>query len=865
MYGIAVRHDLVFFSLFPGKSSPAVTTIKPVLRRGRLCYLQRQGRVSSPDQQVEIIPTKTLTSAGDCIGEKMESDDESINRDPNAMDHRVKLTQDANSVHVVNSPDQGDESSVIHFSDKDHGIDKVSHRDKQSEIYISDDVKEKMPCDERVDSPDNHRESRSTVELLSKDDHIVAKIQDGRVITEDIKPKSDNSDIQKGISNTIADNSSSFAVGDDDLINKDSPSISIASTKDEFLHTDDLHVDESVDSLRDDSVIVEASETMSTGERTVQESTSEQKPKNIIDIEKFSGIKGVVTDESKSELMQHENMIDIAECSEEEITEQNKSEVVQHEKIIDSACSGIKDEIMEQSKSELVQHENIIDIAECSDIKDGNTEQNEPESVQHENMIEYQSCFHAAPNLIQSESSEIIDECTEQNKSDLVQPKIMVRISEPTEGEQGNSEQNTSDSVQSFESRNVDSVKISKNEELNPFISSCPKREKLMYIVQCSEISEENSEDNSSEYLLDSADSSEIKQEIAEQSPTDVVQAIEYVLENVNDVNISQTDENSSSSNHKQESAAQSIECSDIQEEVYEDDSSHLDQPFEYILDSAIVDHNISETNPTDTDITFEVETEYAEHMNMTFGAENEQTDTDIALETVTEQSDTCITNENDHADTNIIYETEQAESSTTHETLETEYTTDLTVETEQTNSGISFEAETEDTDIGINLKHAAQHASTGITSKDETEHADSDIIVEQETEHVNTEITFGDETEHADNRIVLETKHADTGICFEQETVNTGITSEDETEQADDSLTLEAETEHINTRITSEYEAEHADTGIGFEQKTEHVNTGIISGDETYGTKYEDVGVTFVGETEYSDAGITLEDEMQH
>ena len=812
MYCKAVGSELNLF-IVPGVSSPTVTIINPILRRGRLGYLQRQGRVSSPDQQVEIIPTKKFTSAGDCKGEKMESDDESINKDPNAMDHRVKLTQDGNSVHIINSPDQGEKSSVIHFSDKDHGIDKVSHSDKQSEIYVSDDVKEKMPCDERVNSPDNKRESRPTAELLSKDTHIVAKIQDGGVITEDIKPKSDSSDIQKGFSNTIADNSSSSSLGDDDLINKDSPSISIASTKDDFLHTDTLLVDESVDSFHDDSVIVAASETMSIDERTVQESTSEQKPENRIDIAKCFGIKGEITEQSKSELVQLENMIDIAECPEEETTEQNKSEVVQHENIITNACSGIKDDITDQSKSEIAQHENMIDIAECSDIKDDNTEQNESELAQHENMIEYQSCFHAAPNLIHSESSEIKDECTEQNKSDLVQPEIKVSISEPTEGEQENSEQNTSDSAQSFESRNVSSVNISKNDETNPFISACQKREKLMYIVQCSEISEENSEDNSTEYLLDSADSSEIKQEMAEQSPTDVVQPIEYVLETVHDGNVSQTDENSSPSNQKQESPAQSIECSDIQEEVYRDDSSHLDQPFEYVLDSAIDDHNISETNPTDTGITFEVETEYAEHMNMTLGDENEQTDTDITLETeqtdtsvtletVTEQSDTGITNENGHADTNIIYETEQTESSTTHETLETEYTTDLTVETEHTHSGISFETETEDTDIGISL-----------------EHADSDVIVEQEIEHVSSEITSGDENEHADNSIVLET------------------------------------------------EPEHADTGISFEKETEHdnVNTGTTSEDETFGTKYEDAFVSFEGETEYSDAGITLEDEMEH
>ena len=662
--------------MFPGKSPPTVTSINPILRRGRLGYLQRQGRVSSPDQQVEIIPTKTFTSAGEYKGEKMESDDESKNRDPNAMDHGVELTQDGNSVHIVNSPDQGEKSSVIHFSDKDDGIDKVSHSDKQSEIYLSADVKERMPCDERAISPDNHRESHSTAELSSKDDHFVAKIQDGRVITEDIEPKSDNSDIQKGISNTIADNSSSSALGDGDLINKDSPSISIASTKDEILHTDNLLVDESVDSLQDDSLIVEVSETMSSDKITVQESTSEQRLKNRIDIAKCSGIKGEVTDDSKSELMQHESMIEIQECSEEEITD--------------------------QYKSDFLQHENMIDITECSDIKDGNTEQNETELIQHENMIEYQSCFHAAPNLIHSESSEIKDECTKQNKSDLVQPEIMVSISEPTEGEQEYSEQNISDTVQSFESRNVDSVSISKNDETNPFISACQKREKLMYIVQCSEISEDNSEDNSTENVLDSVDSSEIKQEMAEQSPTDVIQPREYVLETVNDGNISQTDENSSPSNQNQESPAQSIECSGIQEEVYEDDSSHLDQPFEYILDSAIVDHNISETNPTDTGIPFEVEAEYTEHMNMTLGAEYEQTDTSVTLETVTDQTDTGITNENEREDTNIIYETEQTESSTTNETLETEYTTDLTEETEHTNSGISFETKTEDTDIGL-------------------------------------------------------------------------------------------------------------------------------------------------------------------
>ena len=732
----------------------------------------------------------------------MESDDESKNRDPNAMDHGVELTQDGNSVHIVNSPDQGEKSSVIHFSDKDDGIDKVSHSDKQSEIYLSADVKERMPCDERAISPDNHRESHSTAELSSKDDHIVAKIQDGRVITEDIEPKSDNSDIQKGISNTIADNSSSSALGDGDLINKDSPSISIASTKDEILHTDNLLVDESVDSLQDDSVIVEVSETMSSDKITVQESTSEQRLKNRIDIAKCSGIKGEVTDDSKSELMQHESMIEIQECSEEEITDQNKSD--------------------------FLQHENMIDITECSDIKDGNTEQNETELIQHENMIEYQSCFHAAPNLIHSESSEIKDECTKQNKSDLVQPEIMVSISEPTEGEQEYSEQNISDTVQSFESRNVDSVSISKNDETNPFISACQKREKLMYIVQCSEISEDNSEDNSTENVLDSVDSSEIKQEMAEQSPTDVIQPIEYVLETVNDGNISQTDENSSPSNQNQESPAQSIECSGIQEEVYEDDSSHLDQPFEYILDSAIDDQNILETNPADTCITFEVETEYAEHINMTLGDENEQTDPDITLETVTEETDFIITNENEHADTNIINETEQTQSSTTHETLETEYTTDLTVETEQTSTGISFEAETEERDIGISLEQAAEHASTGIISKDESEHADSDVIVEQETEHVSSEITLGDENEYADS-----------------EHVSTEITSNDETEQADSSIVLETE-------------PEHADTGISFEQETEHVNvnTGTTSEDKSYGTKYEDAIVSFEGETENSDAG---------
>ena len=823
--------------MFPGKSPPTVTSINPILRRGRLGYLQRQGRVSSPDQQVEIIPTKTFTSAGEYKGEKMESDDESKNRDPNAMDHGVELTQDGNSVHIVNSPDQGEKSSVIHFSDKDDGIDKVSHSDKQSEIYLSADVKERMPCDERAISPDNHRESHSTAELSSKDDHFVAKIQDGRVITEDIEPKSDNSDIQKGISNTIADNSSSSALGDGDLINKDSPSISIASTKDEILHTDNLLVDESVDSLQDDSLIVEVSETMSSDKITVQESTSEQRLKNRIDIAKCSGIKGEVTDDSKSELMQHESMIEIQECSEEEITDQNKSD--------------------------FLQHENMIDITECSDIKDGNTEQNETELIQHENMIEYQSCFHAAPNLIHSESSEIKDECTKQNKSDLVQPEIMVSISEPTEGEQEYSEQNISDTVQSFESRNVDSVSISKNDETNPFISACQKREKLMYIVQCSEISEDNSEDNSTENVLDSVDSSEIKQEMAEQSPTDVIQPREYVLETVNDGNISQTDENSSPSNQNQESPAQSIECSGIQEEVYEDDSSHLDQPFEYILDSAIVDHNISETNPTDTDVTFEVETEYAEHMNMTLGAENEQTDitletvteqtdtsvtleteneqmdTDITLETVTDQTVTGITNENEHADTNIMYETEQIESSTTHETLETEYTRDLAVETVHTNTSISFKTETEDTDIGLSLEHAAEHESTGITSKDETEHAESNIIVEQATEHVSTETTSGDETENADSDIIVE--H-----------VSTEITSGYETEHADSSIILEIE-------------PEHTDTGISFEHETVNVNTENTSEDESYGTKYGDVSVTFEGETKYSDAGITLEDDMQH